>query len=152
AFRVGWPIDPATRQRLARPGRARDPDDGTPAEDEPPVPALFARLGARSAVWIPDDGAGCDVLALLRHAPDPFTPVDMDVLRSVAGRLRLAVAERERTAAVERLAQSGHLLARHLDPAPLLAEAVGLLRELLAAERTWVATVEATAEGLIATV
>lgn len=148
AFRVGWLVDPASRRRLARPGRARE-GDGPRGER---VPAPFAELGARSAAWIPDEDTGGDVLALLRHAPDPFTPVDMDVLRSVAGRLRLAVAERERAAAVERLAQCGHLLARHLDLGPLLTEAANLLRQLLTAEGTWVATVEAGAEGLTSSV
>lgn len=151
ALRDGWPLEPALRRRLARPGRALAPV-GT-ATGDGPVPRLFATLGARAAVWQPygRDG-GEDLLVLLRHTADPFTPVDLEVLGSVAGRLQVAVAERERAAAVEQLAQSGHLLARHLDLDPLLTEAVNLLRSLLGAEDTWVAIVEASAEGLTASV
>lgn len=150
AFREGWTLDPAQRSRLVRPGRAASPAvPGT----EGPVPELFAALGTQAALWQPfGPDSGDDLLVLLRHAHEPFTPVDLEVVGSVAGRLQLAVAERERMAAVEQLVQSGHLLARHLDLDPLLAEAVTLFRGLLAADDTWVTIVEARAEGLTASV
>ena len=52
-----------------------------------------------------------------------------------------AVQEREQSAVMERLAQSGHRLARHLDLPPLLDEAAALLRELTGADDAWVVTV-----------
>ncbi|MFC7484143.1 putative bifunctional diguanylate cyclase/phosphodiesterase [Luedemannella flava] len=63
------------------------------------------------------------------------------MLTSVGYRMASAVAASERGVALERLAQSGHRLARHLDLRPLLAEAVDLLTDLAQTDRAWIVTI-----------
>jgi diguanylate cyclase (GGDEF)-like protein len=108
------------------------------------IPGSVARLGIRSAAWIPlsTEGDGEDLLILMRCSSEPFTPSDLQVLSSVAYRLRLAVEERERSAVIEQLARYGHRLAQHLELDPLLDEAVELLRGLANADQAWVVSVE----------
>ncbi|HEU5109386.1 MAG TPA: EAL domain-containing protein, partial [Micromonosporaceae bacterium] len=141
AFRDGWPLRGAACEAMSSAravGRTGmiEPDD---------LPGSIAGLGISSAVWVPlsTDDADSDLLILFRCRPEPFDQSDLAVLSSVAVRLRLAVQERQRTAVMERLAQSGHRLTRHLDPEPLLEEAVDLLRQLTAADRAWIVTLEA---------
>ncbi|WP_213450996.1 putative bifunctional diguanylate cyclase/phosphodiesterase [Rhizomonospora bruguierae] len=142
AFREGWPMPTAGPAVLRSPGMASRHGGA----DLTFAPAPMARLGMESSVWIPlaeDGGRGfCDLLLLCRRGRDPFTQLDLQVLGSVADRLRLAVEERERTIAMEQLAQSGHLLARHLDLEPLLAEAAELLSRLTAADAAWLVVIE----------
>jgi diguanylate cyclase (GGDEF)-like protein len=140
AFENGWPVDP---------GSAKAFDDarlaGTGAPD-PEVPPPLAQLGARSAAWVPlpdSAEAGPELLLLYRLDGAPFTPADLEVLRSVAHRLRLAVQAHDRGAAIERLAQSGHKLAGYLDLERLLDEAATLMRGLVAAEHAWVVKIDA---------
>jgi len=78
---------------------------------------------------------------LFRRSGAGFDRAELHVLGSVASRLRLAVAARERSAGVERLARSAHWLASRLGLPSLLAEAVDLLPELVAAESSAVVTV-----------
>jgi diguanylate cyclase (GGDEF)-like protein len=140
ALRDGWVAGGAAAEALAtgqvvtRSGRLADDD----------VPAPVRPLGIRSAAWVPLSAVpGTDnLLILLRRATAAFTLSEQHVLRSVASRLRLAVEERERTIVIEQLARYGHRLARHLELAPLLDEAVELLRQLTGADRAWVVTVD----------
>ena len=136
----GWPIGPAAGQAL-RSNRAvthspKHPDD---------VPPSLAQLDIRSAVWMPltarTDSAD-RLLVIYRGSGEPFSPADLQVLGSVAYRLCLAVEARERSVAIERLAQSGHRLARHLDPQSLLDEAVELFRTFTLAESAWVVVLQ----------
>lgn len=131
-------------------GAARALATGRPVAVQGPVapedlPRSVVPLGIASAVWVPlsTDGHANDLLMIFRRRDEPFGESDLTVLSSVAYRLWLAVRERERTAAMERLAQSGPRLTRHLDLPPLLEEAVDLLRQLTAADRAWIVTTEA---------
>lgn len=154
AFQQGWAADPVTVRRLCRPGRASTGRTSEPADAE--LPAPFAAIGADSAVWVPY-GAGSeldgsdDVLVLCRYAAVPFTPIDVQVLRSVAYQLRLAVEASEYETGIRRLA-AGRSFARQFDRTGLLGEAAVLLRDLTAANSAWVVVIEAAAEGLVANV
>jgi diguanylate cyclase (GGDEF)-like protein len=134
AFRDGWPVGEAAARAL-RTGQVVVCDAALRPDD---LPGSVAALDVRSVVWVPlPQGAeASDLLLLFRCTDRPFTQTDVEVLRSVAARLRLAVEERERGAVLERLAQSGHLLARHLELEPLLDEAAELLRQVTGADRT----------------
>jgi diguanylate cyclase (GGDEF)-like protein len=136
ALQDGWPLS-VTAAEVAKSGRAATRMVSGDRED---VPASLARLGLHTAAWVPltDSPDVSDLLILYRRSDDPFTQSDLDVLGSVAHRLHLAVEERERGVVIERLAQSGHRLARHLELEPLLDEAVVLLAELTGASSAWV--------------
>jgi diguanylate cyclase (GGDEF)-like protein/PAS domain S-box-containing protein len=138
AHSQGWALPAASVSTLGRAGLAAL--GGTDAEA---MPAPLAALGARFAVWIPldVDAELGDVLVLCRRGGEEFTQLDLQVLASVTHRLRMALQEREQSAVMARLAQSGHLLARHLDLVPLLDEAAALLRALTGADDAWVVTV-----------
>lgn len=139
ALRDGWPLTEPAAQAL-RTGEVVHRS----GELSPVVPAPAALLGIRSAAWIPLAGepAGDDLLILLRRDPAPLSGSELQVLSSVASRLRVAVEERERSVVIERLARYGHLLSRHLELEPLLDEAVEQLRQLTGADQTWVVTVD----------
>lgn len=135
----GWQIGPAAAAALSGAGpvsRAGDElDDGD-------VPAELGWLGVRSAAWVPlRGGATGELLVLLRRRPGRFTAAELQVLESVAFRLSVALATRERSALAERLARSGHRLSQHLDLESLFTEACTLLRELKLAESAAVFTV-----------
>ena len=152
AYTTGWALSAESASPLTRAGLATPGGRGASA-----VPPPLAALGTRFAVWIPLDPelarsepaskAGAidvepgDVLVLCRSAGEEFTQLDLQVLASVTHRLRTALHEREQSAVMARLAQSGHRLARHLDLVPLLDEAAALLRELTGADDAWVVTV-----------
>ena len=140
AYTQGWPVGAAAADAMVT---------GVPVArqgepDRMDVPGSAGQLGIRSAAWVPLSGqpGTDDVLLVLRRNPEPFTLSDLHVLGSVAARLRLAVEERERHAAVERLVQYGHQLARHVDLEPLLDETVVLLQQLTDADATWLVTVD----------
>jgi diguanylate cyclase (GGDEF)-like protein/PAS domain S-box-containing protein len=139
AYSAGWPVCPAVVEAL-RTGRVVVRAPAGPND----VPESLRGIGLRSAVWVPlsQAGNGGDVIGMFLHTDAPFAQSDRHVLASVASRLRLAVEERERHAALERLAQCGHRLARHLDPNALLAESVELLRQVTAADHAWVLVVQ----------
>ncbi|MBB5867873.1 diguanylate cyclase (GGDEF)-like protein [Allocatelliglobosispora scoriae] len=142
AFTRGLPLGSGAAQALAGHVVARNGGLLDPAD----APGSIGRLGIRSAVWVPlsPQSYTSNLLILYRSSDEPFTPSDIQVLTSVAVRLRLAVDERERSAVVERLARYGHRLARHLAPEPLLDEAVELLRKLTAADQAWIVTLDET--------
>jgi len=108
------------------------------------VPGTVAELEIQSAAWIPLslEAHASNLLILFRRSGEPFTLSDLQVLSSVASRLRLAVEDRERSQVIERLARYGHLLARHLDIEPLLDEGVELLAQLTDADQAWVVTLD----------
>ncbi|GIF72503.1 hypothetical protein Asi02nite_20210 [Asanoa siamensis] len=140
AFTTGWALGPTAR-RVINSGSAAA-RHGVPAEDLPPP--LQDERGT-SAAWIPLSGVGSefagDLLVLYRRGGDLFTPADLQVLLSMAYRMYSAVEARERGAAIERLAQAGPGLARHLDVGSLLEDAVLLLRELTGTDSTWILSV-----------
>lgn len=140
AFADGWPaVGPAAHALRRGEVVARD-GDIDPVE----LPGSVARLGVRSAAWVPLAAAGgaSDLLILFRRSEQVFTQSDLHTLSSVASRLRLAVEERERSAVIEQLARYGHRLAGQLDLDPLLDEAVVLLKRLTDADQAWVVSVE----------
>ena len=112
-----------------------------PADDRPPP---LHEAEKASGAWIPLSGVGTefagDLLVLYRSGGDLFTPADLQVLLSMAYRMYSAVEARERGAAIERLAQAGPGLARHLDVGSLLDDAVVLLRELTGTDSAWILT------------
>lgn len=145
AFAAGWPVsnEAATALRTTKPVAASgelDPES---------IPSSLFGLSLHSAAWIPLSpspgtiGTGSDdLLVLFRCAEAQFGGSDLQVLSSVAARLRLAVDERERSGVIEQLARFGHRLARHLELEPLLDEAVELLQQVTEADRAWVVTIE----------
>jgi diguanylate cyclase (GGDEF)-like protein len=138
ALQDGWPAGEAALEALGS-GQVVTRTGSLDSE----VPGSIRPLGIRSAAWVPLSAQpGDNLLILLRRSPQPFTPSDQHVLRSVAARLRLATEERERTIVIEQLARYGHLLARHLELEPLLDEAVELLRQLTGADQAWVVTMD----------
>ncbi|WP_212841323.1 bifunctional diguanylate cyclase/phosphodiesterase [Catellatospora sp. IY07-71] len=110
------------------------------------APGSVSRLGIRSAAWIPlsSEPYADTLLILFRTSDRPFAVADLRILSSVAGRLHLALQEREHNATIEQLAHFGHLLTRHLEAEPLLSAAADLLLRLTRADRSWVVTVEGT--------
>ena len=142
AFTVGWQPRPTavealrTNRPVARHATVDDDPDGCP---------LFSWMRVRGELWIPlssGSPVGNRLLVLFRGNDAPFTDADLQMTNAVAYRLGLSLEARERSVALERLAQSGHRLARHLDLDSLLWEAVEVLRQLTAADRTWALLVE----------
>lgn len=134
----GWVIGPTARQALNR---------GQPlarsVSDSDEVPPSLRGIGVRFAAWIPvtlDPGAGGELLILFRRRPEPFKQGDLRILSSVGYRMTSAFEAAERAAAIDRLAKTGHELARHLDMPRLLEEAVSLLRTLTGGDRAWIVT------------
>ena len=111
------------------------------AIDEAP---RVAGVPVRSAACIPSsDGPSVGgALVLLRSDPAPFSPGELQMLQSVAARLKVSVEAGERRQAIERLARAGHRFTRHLELAPLLDEAVEVLHEMAAAECAIAVTVQ----------
>ena len=84
----------------------------------------------------------CDELLLLyRSSGEPFGGQDLHVLASVAQRLRDAAEDRKATVAIERLAQSGHLLAAQVDADSLVNAAVELMQRLTLSDDAWIVDV-----------
>jgi diguanylate cyclase (GGDEF)-like protein/PAS domain S-box-containing protein len=137
AHTEGWEAGPAAREALAgcrSVARSFDPSAQ--------LPAPLGALGIRSGAWIPMPSGPDELLVLYRRGEASFTSGELQVLASVADRLCLALQTRERSAATERLAQSGPRLARHLDLDPLLAEAAVLLHQLTCSEGASIAMVD----------
>src|SRR6185369_1018958 len=100
---------------------------------------LLERIGC-SAAWIPlgSEAATGDLLFLLREKLDPFTPTDIQVLAAVGLRMGSVLEALERGAAIEKLAQAGPSLARHIDLDSLLDEAVVLFRDLTGTDSAYI--------------
>jgi diguanylate cyclase (GGDEF)-like protein/PAS domain S-box-containing protein len=141
AFRGEWRRGPAATEALTTGETVVC--DRLSAADTPPTLRAY---GLRSAAWIPlsaEPDERVELLLLYRCGDEPFTEAELQMLASVGYRMASAVAARERGLALERLAQTGHRLARHLDLHPLLADAATLLADLAQTDRAWIATVSA---------
>jgi diguanylate cyclase (GGDEF)-like protein len=110
-------------------------------DDEKP---RAAGITIRSAAQIPlsDQDFFGEALVLLRADKEPFSTGELQMLQSVAARLRALVEQGERRASIERLARTGHRFTRHLELAPLLDEALYVLRDMSGAECAAAVTVD----------
>jgi diguanylate cyclase (GGDEF)-like protein/PAS domain S-box-containing protein len=140
AFTQGWSWTPTLDAVVHEPtvsARLVEPDD-------PEVPPSLVGLGIRTITWVPlTTGTSAEaVLGLFRRGDDLPTTADLQMLQSLANRLLLALQARLHGEAVGNLARVGPLLTRHLEPRPLLKEAVDLLRRLVDVERAWFVTAD----------
>lgn len=137
-FTDGWPVGPIAQAVI---------DTATPIAQHriggPDVPPGRSERVGCSAAWIPlgSDAATGDLLFVLRDAFSPFSPTDVQVLTAVGLRMGSALEALERGAAIEKLAQAGPNLARHLDLDSLLDEAVVLFRDLTATDSAFIVTI-----------
>jgi diguanylate cyclase (GGDEF)-like protein len=133
----GWPLSPeaVAAVRDGRPmWRRFSPDDHG-------LPPQVDRLGIRSAALVPmsaNSEQPDEVLVIYRRSGEPFDDTDLEVLTSVAQRLRVAAEDRERAAAIEQLAKSGHLLSPHLAPDHMVRTAAQLMQRLTLSDDAWV--------------
>jgi diguanylate cyclase (GGDEF)-like protein len=138
SFRDGWATGPLAAEVVAT-GRAVACELD---EHDDNVPAALAALGLRSVAFVPMSTSSAEkpdeLLILYRSSSELFGGTDLHVLSSVAQRLRIAADDRERAVAIERLAQSGHLLAPHLDSESLLDAAAELVQRLTTADDAWI--------------
>jgi diguanylate cyclase (GGDEF)-like protein len=136
---VTWPLGPTAQHVIASATAARL---GVSAADLPGE--LHSWSGCASA-WVPlsmgSDPAG-NLLILLRDGTETFSLSDMRVLGAVAARLVSSMELLERGAAIERLAQAGPGLARHVDLESLLDEAVVLFREITGTDSAFIVTID----------
>jgi diguanylate cyclase (GGDEF)-like protein/PAS domain S-box-containing protein len=132
AYSAGWVLGPGAAEALSGSGPVARAADGLEASDVPPELSV---LSIRSAAWVPlCDGASGELLILYRRNLARFTAAELQVLASVAFRLSVAIATRQRGIQAERLSRSGHRLSQHLNLSTLFGEACTLLRELGLAE------------------
>ncbi len=132
-LQVGWPAAGGIMEAIAAAGPVERIGDALRAEDIPPS---MADMSFGAGVWIPlgpETGTG-ELLLLLRSGCQPLAPTELHVLQSVTVRLGAAVEARKRSVAIERLARSGHRLAKYTDATALTREAVDLLRQLVDAD------------------
>jgi diguanylate cyclase (GGDEF)-like protein len=137
-FTVGWPLGPTAEQVIDTVDPlARNRID---AADLPP--SLAGRRDC-SAAWIPlgSEAATGSLLFVLRDREDPFAATDVQVLAAVGLRMGTAFEALERGATIEKLAKAGPGLARHIDLASLLGEAVVLFRDLTATDSAFIVTI-----------
>ncbi len=133
SFVDSWAAGPAATEAIHRRSAVSTDIDPTGRD----VPPSLADLGLRSAAFVPmsdTDDEHIELLVLYRSSGEAFSGTDLYVLASVAERLRVAAEDRERAVAIERLAQTGHMIARHLDSDSLVDQSVALLRDLTAAD------------------
>jgi diguanylate cyclase (GGDEF)-like protein/PAS domain S-box-containing protein len=138
AFDKGWAVNQVVSGVL-RDGSAAtwvctaEPDEGWTG----PSITVF---GLHSAAWLPIDhgGSAGRLLALFRRPEEPFSRFEMELLASVAARLRLSVEARQRAVAADRLARWGHRLTNRTDLDPLFADAAAFVRDLLGSDRSCV--------------
>jgi diguanylate cyclase (GGDEF)-like protein len=136
SFAQAWSLGPSAAEAI----RSRTPVACPIDAESPDVPTTLAGLGLRTAAFVPmATGHGTDeLLVLYRSSGEPFSGTDLHVLGSVAHRLRVTAEDRERAVAIECLAQSGHLLAPHLDPEALMDTAAEILQELTLSDDAWI--------------
>jgi diguanylate cyclase (GGDEF)-like protein len=121
-------------------------DSGAPAAHvniaEADLPSTMKHWTGYSGAWIPltvgTERTG-ELLIVLRRKP--FSPSDLQVLDAVALRMGSALEVLERGAAVERLAQAGPGLARHIELDSLLDEAVLLFRDIAGTDSAFIVTI-----------
>ncbi len=102
----------------------------------------LSRVPLHAAAWVPllGDQPTEQLLLLARAGQTGFTGQELDILHSVASRLRVSLSEGQRGVALERLARQGLRIADHLDRTALLGDTVGLLAALSGARAAWVLT------------
>jgi diguanylate cyclase (GGDEF)-like protein len=136
-----WMLGPAARQAVERSIAIRH--SAVAEVDRPPGLRHRPRI---SGAWIPlpaDPVPSGDLLILFRGHAEPFSSAEIQILTSVAYRIGTAVERLERATAIERLAAAGPGLARHVDLASMLNEAVVLLRDLTGTDSAFIVIREA---------
>lgn len=129
SFVDGWSLGEAAAATV----RDREPVTCEVDDDSDDVPSSLAGLGLRTVAFVPMSASSetpDEILVFYRSSGEPFVDTDLHVLGSVAQRLRVASENRERAVAIERLAQSGNLLAPHLDADSLVDTAAELIQRL----------------------
>lgn len=137
SFVDGWALGPAAKHAVA----GRHAVAGPVEPDGADVPPTLTEQGLRSGAFVPmsvSAGQIDELLVLYRSSAEPFAGTDLHVLSSVAQRLSVAAEDRERTVAIERLAQTGHQIGRHLDRGTLADKAAELLQQLTISDDAWV--------------
>jgi diguanylate cyclase (GGDEF)-like protein len=137
SYMDGWTLGSAATEAV----RLGEPMTTHIMPGDADVPPSLVALNLRSAVFVPMSEQPDQLLVLYRSSGEPFSDTDLHVLSSVAQRMRVATADRERAVAIERLAQSGHLLAAHLDIDSLLDTAAQMMRRLTMSDDAWILTV-----------
>jgi diguanylate cyclase (GGDEF)-like protein len=137
SYMDGWTLGSAAAEAVRR----GEPMTTQVTPGDPDVPPSFVGLNLRSAVFVPMSDRPDQLLVLYRSSEEPFSDTDLRVLASVARRMRVAAEDRERAVAIERLAQSGHLLAAHRDIDSLMDTAAQLMRRLTISDDAWILTV-----------
>ena len=138
SFVEGWPLRAAAAGAMEQNHAVVDSLGGD-------LPAPLSGLGLRCAACVPmwtGDEQGDELLMVFRSSAEDFRVADLHVLTSVAQRLRAAASDRERVVAIERLAQTGHQLARHRDLDPLVDEVAELLHRLTTSDGAWMVLVD----------
>ncbi|MEV1287850.1 EAL domain-containing protein [Micromonospora sp. NPDC049679] len=141
-FQTGWPLTGGAAEALLEGKAVTHAGAELIGAD---IPTRLAELDVRSGVWVPVSSgpdAGDQLLFLFRRTGESFPPTELQVLSSVAARLRLAVEARERGVGVERLAQSGHRLSRYLELPALFTETATLLPQLINADGVQIVTID----------
>ena len=128
----GWTLGASAAAAVA----GREPVACLIEQCDDDVPAALAGLGLRSAAFVPMSPD--ELLVLYRSSGEQFDGTDLHVLGSVAQRLCIAAEDRERAVAIECLAQSGHLLAPHLDASSLMDTAAELMQQLTMSDDAWI--------------
>ncbi len=138
-FQSGWPLEGAGREAIDR----RTPV-ARAAVAPLELPGYLRDRPSASGAWIPlatDADPADELLILLRLGGQEFSPAELQVLESAAYRMWSAVEALERANAIERLAEAGPGLARHMDLTSTLDDAVVLLRELTGADSAFIVNV-----------
>src|SRR5215813_12211120 len=132
----GWRLGPAAAEAIVR----RQPVATAIDPSGKDVPPSLGDLNLRSVAFVPMSASSersTEMLVLYRSSGETYSTADLYVLASIAQRLRASMEDRERAVAIERLAQSGHLLAPHLDPESLVQTAADLMQRLTNSDDAW---------------
>ncbi|HEY2793449.1 MAG TPA: GGDEF domain-containing protein [Micromonosporaceae bacterium] len=135
----GWPLGSSARQVISTASATTSVD-----VDKLDLPATLHHRAGCSAAWIPlsigAEPVG-ELLILLRAGTDPFSRSDVQILTAVALRMCSVLEALERGAAIERLAEAGPDLARHVDLESLLNDAVVLFRDITGTDSAFIVTI-----------
>jgi diguanylate cyclase (GGDEF)-like protein/PAS domain S-box-containing protein len=94
-------------------------------------------LGVQTVLWMPVSGSqesARAVLILARCRPAPFGSSDVALLTAMAYRIGLTIERAQHDSQLEEIIQTGHEIARHLDPSTVGAEAVRRFCDLVKAD------------------
>jgi diguanylate cyclase (GGDEF)-like protein len=137
SYMDGWALGPAATEAVNH----GEPVATLITSEDADLPPSLVGLHLRTAVFVPMSEQPEQLLVLYRSSGETFSDTDLHVLGSVAHRMRVAAEDRERAVAIERLAQSGHLLAAHRDIDSLLDMAAELMQRLTMSDDAWILTV-----------